>query len=1382
MNPVAVPLRRGRSLLLGLALCAFVATDAAAQRVSEPRPELIRDVDGTVVQPPATSAFQLSGLADLAFAGMRSRGNMRFRLSNNAVNDYYGGPYGINWIQNGTPTGAGAQRLFQGSLGMVAPRTEYLKARDRLRAAGIESLSNVTGGGYNRLRNITHFSLFQPEQWLPADDQLGFVHSGQQATADGTCTDFQLDQVAAGFALMAVSDCEPTWGAERFEGATRAITLDQWMRYFNDVGAENFSWDWWRVPAEYQTDLLLGDFQAYGKIVDWGLERRARMGSVMPGGAGPPTEQGWPMGISIYFDAFTFELPTLTNTVFWQALVVNESERVWGIPLDYDSLYLGMVPGVVMGGQGAAQYFRPDIGGVIVHGNGEFAGCNGARAPTGVPGCRSGLSAQRGDAQGTFAMIFLNSPLGDLRNKEFTRDGSPFFAPNHPNAGDTITFNIGRMCGFGTACWNSIWDRSARSSYGYVAGSLPDLLDGRTEAEFDGISTAAWFYTFRNHDFPVRTPRWNQMVVEGWDWQRNGANDTISVPTCLGPEFGGPVAGYPCSALFSDTLPGKLNNSWSNIGGFFGFGPIRLAAGDTTKFTLAMISGANTADFMARMNATLGFYRAGYLRLAAPPAPNVVAVNVTPGDRGRAPGASVRIYLDDAPEAFVDDFLLFQAEQLEGTDLAIDNPWLVDSLRAVAVNNLAALRVYKSCNAGRNFTGTANCFGDPTLDEDGTPVGLGWRYYRRFEASATGQVPNVFTDGNVTAGQRYLYVFLAESRGFEVNVLVRNPDTGALVPGVLSLAPMLTNPLSLSVSDPNVVSVYVPASRQAGAQPATVDFAVDDPRAPAATHQVFVTLTGDEVPAGTYRMVFGDSVIVRRTDAPVHGAGGAVVGRNVRTEVTVHRTVLTSPDGTATPVRQAYQTETYVYEGEAGVTLSGGATSVQRTGHAPVPGDTTVVTTTVYGNVLTMVVLDEANRPLLVSSTLTGGAATPGTFFGRPDFPGFFLNVGPTTAGTFIETVWTEVQADTLAVLRARGSPSINWQSTLAGTTQHGFGEYRVNFLAPEFGPARLFTLNLANPAQTQQAFTQSLNQRTGQTTVVSEDVAAAIRASGGTGLANTQVEDLIAVSVPFTVRNATTGNDVIIAMLKESKRDSILVGSGVNTMWLRVPPDRWVPGEPLLFLERVTRFRQARTPGGQVYTVTGPDGQPVVHDSLMVTFSSAVVGCESPVTCQPLVHGTPGAPTTGHLNAQPGRDILRVRYRNPLTARTQYTFTITPALTGEQVTALAARDLQEIKVIPNPYIVFSTFEQALGDRRLMFAGLPPRGTVQIFTVAGQFVQRITYSEADLAGNGDLFWNMRTFEDNDIATGLYLFVVDGELPASGQRVRKTGKFVVVRGS
>ena len=116
--------------------------------------------------------------------------------------------------------------------------------------------------------------------------------------------------------------------------------------------------------------------------------------------------------------------------------------------------------------------------------------------------------------------------------------------------------------------------------------------------------------------------------------------------------------------------------------------------------------------------------------------------------------------------------------------------------------------------------------------------------------------------------------------------------------------------------------------------------------------------------------------------------------------------------------------------------------------------------------------------------------------------------------------------------------------------------------------------------------------------------------------------------------------------------------------------------------------------------------------------------------------------------------------------------------------------DLSLINVVPNPYVMFSQYEQVDNVKRIYFTGLPSRGTVRIYTASGQFVQQLTWTEADLEKNctatvnttacqatGDLAWDMRTREDLEIGPGFYIFVVSTDV--GGGKKEKLGKFVVI---
>jgi len=70
-----------------------------------------------------------------------------------------------------------------------------------------------------------------------------------------------------------------------------------------------------------------------------------------------------------------------------------------------------------------------------------------------------------------------------------------------------------------------------------------------------------------------------------------------------------------------------------------------------------------------------------------------------------------------------------------------------------------------------------------------------------------------------------------------------------------------------------------------------------------------------------------------------------------------------------------------------------------------------------------------------------------------------------------------------------------------------------------------------------------------------------------------------------------------------------------------------------------------------------------------------------------------------------------------------------------------------------------------------MFNHLPNECTISIYTVAGDFIATIDH----IGSQGFEFWDMRTYNDQYISYGLYLFVV--KTPTGQTRV---GKFLVIK--
>jgi hypothetical protein len=109
---------------------------------------------------------------------------------------------------------------------------------------------------------------------------------------------------------------------------------------------------------------------------------------------------------------------------------------------------------------------------------------------------------------------------------------------------------------------------------------------------------------------------------------------------------------------------------------------------------------------------------------------------------------------------------------------------------------------------------------------------------------------------------------------------------------------------------------------------------------------------------------------------------------------------------------------------------------------------------------------------------------------------------------------------------------------------------------------------------------------------------------------------------------------------------------------------------------------------------------------------------------------------------------------------------------------------MARIRVVPNPFMLFSTYQTSPNRPRLLFTHVPPEGTLRIYTVAGQFVQQITWVPADLQGDGDLVWNLTTRFGEIVASGLYVWVLTAPRDPGGPpgpSVTARGKFVVIRG-
>jgi hypothetical protein len=322
-----------------------------------------------------------------------------------------------------------------------------------------------------------------------------------------------------------------------------------------------------------------------------------------------------------------------------------------------------------------------------------------------------------------------------------------------------------------------------------------------------------------------------------------------------------------------------------------------------------------------------------------------------------------------------------------------------------------------------------------------------------------------------------------------------------------------------------------------------------------------------------------------------------------------------------------------------------------------------------------------------------------------------------------------------------------------------------------------------------QATFTQSLQSRpVAQVGSTAPEVEALLPASS---------RPLVPVKLPFTV-TGPLGDQAIVAMRQRHTssadsviKNSILVGTAGDTTRLSVPPDVWVPGDTLFVL--ATSLRDSTMGAATILHDTTIAGRsvlaPIQVRDTTVHFAGLVLGCNSNsvpsrLTCNPIRLGTRSS--TGYLPYEPGWTSV-FDFGRGFDLYSELQLEASNLVTDGR--PLTDADMRRIRVVPNPYIVTSEFDQVdaarVGTPRILFTNVPAQGSMRIYTVSGQLVQQLSWTAADLQASGsgmptgDLPYNLRTREGLELGTGLYLYVITPTGSNANGAVAR-GKFVIIR--
>ena len=139
--------------------------------------------------------------------------------------------------------------------------------------------------------------------------------------------------------------------------------------------------------------------------------------------------------------------------------------------------------------------------------------------------------------------------------------------------------------------------------------------------------------------------------------------------------------------------------------------------------------------------------------------------------------------------------------------------------------------------------------------------------------------------------------------------------------------------------------------------------------------------------------------------------------------------------------------------------------------------------------------------------------------------------------------------------------------------------------------------------------------------------------------------------------------------------------------------------------------------------------------------------------------------------------DVFFIGTHRPFAGSDTLTFS---TVASTYMNTKAQNKLDDISVVPNPYVVTNILEQLdlqnpkdRGPRKVYFNHLPKECTISIYTVAGDLVQTL-YHEAEM-NNGQEHWDLTTKDNFPLAFGMYIYHVNA--PGVGEKI---GRFAIIK--
>ncbi len=134
--------------------------------------------------------------------------------------------------------------------------------------------------------------------------------------------------------------------------------------------------------------------------------------------------------------------------------------------------------------------------------------------------------------------------------------------------------------------------------------------------------------------------------------------------------------------------------------------------------------------------------------------------------------------------------------------------------------------------------------------------------------------------------------------------------------------------------------------------------------------------------------------------------------------------------------------------------------------------------------------------------------------------------------------------------------------------------------------------------------------------------------------------------------------------------------------------------------------------------------------------------------------------------------DVFVLATKRPFTSADKITFETEGVKYSQE---MAKTGLKNVYVVPNPYVGVNEIEpttklpgQVRGERRIYFENLPPKCSIRIYTLSGEYVQTIDH-DTNLE-NGKEYWNLLNKDGFSVAYGIYFAHIDA--PGVGEKLIK----------